>query len=260
MGYTLITGASSGLGKELAILLAIKGHDLILIGRSLERLEETQIETNAQGVYTVVKPMDLSVQNAARDLHFLCIDYQVDYLILNAGASLFQDFKDLDNNTVHSLISLNLITTVETFSLFMNSSQEVRKEPLRVHIISSLAAEFPIPGHALYSASKAFLQSFAYSLHYELRNRNIKIFVSALGPMRTNFNRNAQMKPLKGIWLRISRKPEWVARQCVRQVQINRYFMVIGFRERWALRLSRLFPSSMRVAIADVLFRQFKGE
>lgn len=181
----LITGASSGIGKEFAHIHAEKGGDLIIVARRQEKLEELQKELEGKHKVRVVPIVkDLGVPSAAKALfdEVKNKNIQVDYLINNAGFGLRGKFHELPWERQIGMINLNIIALTELMYLFL--PEMVNRNSGKILNISSTASLMPGPLQAVYFASKSFVTSISNAVAEELHNTNIT--VTALLPGATN--------------------------------------------------------------------------
>lgn len=185
----LITGASSGIGKEIAILLSKKGYDLILVSRNIEGMEFNQIKTE----YKLIDS-DLSKKEDVLNLYEKVKKEKIDILVNNAGFGLFGEFSELDLKEELDMINLNIIGLHILTKLFLNDF--IKKDSGYIMNVSSSAAFQPGPLMATYYATKAYVLRLTTSIHEELRrsNSNVKISVLCPGPVDTNFNKRANVK------------------------------------------------------------------
>lgn len=192
--YALITGASTGLGLELARLFAADGHPLILVARTSDRLTALANELQAQlNVDVVTLPMDLTETGAvARLLQRLeARNLGVRVLVNNAGIGVYGPFCDRDWSSIEGLIQLNITVLTDLTRGLLPAMQAVARTnagpQLGVINVASTAAFQPGPLMAVYFASKAYVLSFSEALHEE--NRSLGVTVSAFcpGPTRTAF-------------------------------------------------------------------------
>ena len=162
MGYALITGASGGIGRELAALFAADGHDLAITARSQERLDmvKTKLEQRF-GVHVVTFAIDLSEANAPKKLHDFTTSQgiAVDHLVNNAGFADWTDFLDADWNRQNEMMQLNMHALAE---LTYRYGRDMRANGHgRILNISSVASMMAGPYMAMYFASKAFVRSLS---------------------------------------------------------------------------------------------------
>ncbi len=184
----LITGASKGIGRELAHIFANRGCDLVLIARGEKELHSLKVELekiNSITVYTIIKDLSLSVsaQNVFDELKAANID--IDYLVNNAGFGDYGIFAETEWDTYENMISLNMTTLTHFCHLFIKDWRG--RKSGKILNVSSTAAFQPGPMMAVYFASKAFVLNLSEAIGYELRNDNITITALCPGPTDTNF-------------------------------------------------------------------------
>jgi uncharacterized protein len=182
----LITGASSGIGKEIAYNLANRGIDLVLASRNIIVLEQIADELRLF-VKVEIFQADLSIEKSAFHLYHNVINcgHQVDILVNNAGFGLFGKNNELDVNQLEKMIILNSASLTSLCSLF-GKDMEARGFGYILNVASTAAFQ-PIPYFAAYSASKAYVKSFSKALHYELINKGVSVTCLNPGPTETNF-------------------------------------------------------------------------
>ncbi|MDO9253939.1 MAG: SDR family oxidoreductase [Bacteroidales bacterium] len=186
--YTLITGASGGIGHDLALLAAEDGKKLVLVARSVEKLEElaeTIRKSYKSEVITI--DVDLSDETGVNTLisELIKRDIQIDTLINNAGFGDFGNFAKADLPKNMELIRLN-ISTLTQLSHF--ALQGMLKEGRgKIMNVASTAAFMPGPGMAVYYASKAYVLSFTEALTRELKGTGVTVTALCPGPTDTGF-------------------------------------------------------------------------
>lgn len=179
----LVTGAASGLGFELAILLARDGYDLILADVDAEKLQNAKEKIAAQyssKVQLIVK--DLSRSNVAEQIFQAIQDRPVDVLINNAGFGIFGNFNDTDWQREMDMLNLHVMTTTHLTKLILKGM--VARGSGKILNMSSLAAFQPGPLMSLYYASKAYILSFSEAIANELKGSGVT--VTCLCPGQTN--------------------------------------------------------------------------
>ena len=185
--WTLITGASSGIGYEMARILSRKGHNLVLVSRNEERLCEVARELNEVSDI-IVMPYDLSTTNAADAIHKECsrLGLQVSTLINNAGFGKFGENMNLDVSTIESMLSLNITTLTSMCNLF---SKDMKKKGRGAILnVASTSAYAPIPYLSAYAASKTYVKYFSQALREELRSHHISVTCLLPGATSTRFH------------------------------------------------------------------------
>ncbi|MBB3710553.1 hypothetical protein FHS00_000106 [Limimaricola variabilis] len=194
-GWTLITGASSGLGVEFARIAARGGRRLILSARSEDKLEALAAELRER-VEVVVIPADLARPGGAERLWREASEgRRIEILINNAGLGLHRRFGDGGTEEVERLVAVN----VSAATILMQAAVAHMRRENTGHImnVSSVAAFIPGPGMAVYHATKAYLLSLSDAVSSELRAEESEVTVTALcpGPVETNFFETAGMHP-----------------------------------------------------------------
>lgn len=186
----LITGASSGIGREMAIYLAELKVDLILVGRNKEQLEKLQ---NGLKVDTKVIVADLSDITKVKELYVLTKEDNVDILINNAGFGLFGKFYETDINRELEMINTNIVAVHLLTKLFLRDMKK-RNSGYILNVASS-AAFGPGPLMSTYYATKAYVNNLTEAINEELRREESNVVVSSLcpGPVDTNFNKVANV-------------------------------------------------------------------
>ena len=193
MGYALITGATSGIGLELALNFAKDQINLILIARHVDQLEKVRERILKEyDIKVVIMAKDLTHDEAPLEIYNEVKERElnVDYLINNAGFGTFGRFKDLDVNTEKNLVKLNVLSLLEMNKRFVPDMVE-RKFGYVLNV-ASLAAFMPGPLMANYYASKAYVLSLSEAMHEELKEEGIKVCALCPGPVRTNFQETAK--------------------------------------------------------------------
>jgi len=177
----LITGAGRGLGRQYAERLAKKGYNLVLVGRSSSVLDAAR-EIQEKGYGVSVRPvvLDLATENAAETLFddIKVHSESIDVLINNAGQFSFRDITEVDEDTIRRMIFLHDLTLTKLCRLFGQKMIETGGG----HILnmSSYSIWMPLPGIALYSASKAYVKAFSIAFSKEVREKGV--YVTAICP------------------------------------------------------------------------------
>lgn len=184
----LITGASSGMGRDMARILSKRGYDLILVARRRERLLELkkELDTNV----TVIS-MDLSIVQNNYKLYEKVRNKDIDILINNAGFGLFGEFVKTEIDTELKMIDLNVVAYHILTKLFLQDF--VRKDKGYILNVCSSAGFMAGPGMATYYATKNYITKLTMAINEELRVSKSHVVVSALcpGPVATEFNQVA---------------------------------------------------------------------
>ena len=201
MSAAIVTGASEGIGTELARVFAEKGHDLVLVARRRERLEALADEIAAAGrPRPLVVALDLALPDAPAQLAEALSAAAVApaFLVNNAGFGTVGSFADGDAGAQLGMIDLNIRALTAVTHRFLPAIVSARGGILNV---ASIAAFAPGPGMAVYYASKAFVLSFSEALAQELANQGVRVTALCPGPVVTGFQARAGFDPamLKGM-------------------------------------------------------------
>ena len=187
----IITGASAGIGAELARVFARHGHALVLVARRAARLKALAAELEADGAPApLVLPIDLAERDAvARIAAALAANsMEPEYVVNNAGYGLAGHAADRDRDELLAMIDVNMRALTELSLAFVDSLRRRRGGILNV---ASVAGFLPGPGSAVYYASKAYVLSFSESLHRELRPNMVRVTALCPGPVATEFQARA---------------------------------------------------------------------
>ncbi|MFN6946199.1 MAG: SDR family NAD(P)-dependent oxidoreductase [Cytophagaceae bacterium] len=256
MKYTLITGASRGIGEAMARYCATKKMNIILVARSGERLENLALELAEQ--YSVdVKSFvaDLTESGKIADLYNWCkaLDYEVNILINNAGVGSYGQFENLPMEEQMKLIDLNISATVQLTYQFM----PMLKEQTKAHIlnVASTACYQAIPYMSVYAATQSFLQSFSLGIRTELKNYNIYASCLCPGPTATDFFDRAGLAGLPVNSKEVKMSPEEVAETAIEGMLDNVAEIVPGTSNALGAYFSKLFPNTWVVKAITSYFR-----
>lgn len=195
MATALITGASNGIGLELAKVHASKGGDLVLVARNKSKLDElkTQLEQQYKiKVYTIGK--DLSANNAAQEVYDETKkqNIQIDYLINNAGFGDFGMFAETDWNKELQMINLNITTLTQFTKLYLQDM--VKRRNGKIMNVASTAAFQSGPTMAVYYATKAYVLSFSEAIDNEVSDKGVTVTALCPGATESGFQAAAAME------------------------------------------------------------------
>jgi short-subunit dehydrogenase len=244
---TLITGASSGIGTELARVFAANGHRVALIARRADRLTALAKEiTAAGGAAPIIIACDLEACDAGDTIAaaLAAAGAEVDYIVNNAGYGLFGKAVDLDRDSTLGIITVNVRALTELSLRFADSVIRNRGGILNT---GSIAGYLPGPGMAVYYASKAYVLSFTEALRQELAPHGVRVTVLCPGPVPTEFQSRAGFRPgFDSAVLNVA--PAEVARQAYRGLMANKRAVLPGFGVKAVPLLLRLFPRGFILA------------
>lgn len=199
MGYVLITGASSGIGKEFAFECARHGHNLILAARRIERLQQlcTTIthEFNVDCQYLAI---DLSRDGSGEYLFNQVYEkkWQVDILFNNAGVGLMGEFADMDIDSINDQLKVNIQSLTILARLFAHEMKQRGSGYILNN--ASIAGFLPGPYMAVYYATKAYVLSLSDAMYAELKKSGVTVSVVCPGPTLSEFRSRAGMSKHMG--------------------------------------------------------------
>ncbi len=254
----LVTGASAGIGRELARLAAIDGHDLVLVARRRERLEELASElVAAHGVAVTVIAADLSDRGAPADIadRLRAAGTPVDVLINNAGFGSCGRFSEADLEREMAMLDLNVRAVMQLTHLFL-PEMLVRKRG-RILNLASVAGFVPGPYMATYYASKAFVLSFTEALASELRGTGVTATASCPGPTHTEFGVVARSVDTN-LFRRGAADAAPVARHAYRAMMEGKVVAIPGFMNKLSAQATRLAPRALLRGVVAYLNRKRK--
>jgi len=235
--YALITGASSGIGKEIAYRLAESKIDLLLVSRRKPELDSLKAELESRfGIHAQVISADLSREDECRRMFEESRKYAPEIIVNNAGFGIIGEFADIALEDELRMIRLNVEGLHILTKLFVQSMD--RGVVLNV---ASMAGFLPTPRLAAYAATKAYVYSLSRAIDYELRKakKSIRILALCPGPVDTNFSRVAGgHSAVRGM------TAERCSRIAVRGIFRNRVAILPGFGNKIARFLLRFLPLS----------------
>jgi hypothetical protein len=191
----LITGASSGIGKQFSIIHAERGNDLVVVARSEKHLKGLKAQLESQydiNVHVIAR--DLTKANSVKEIYDVLKEQNIviDYLINNAGFGGSGKFQERDWNVDQSMIQLNILALTELCHRLLTDM--VARNSGKILNVSSTASLMPGPLQAIYFASKAYVTSFSNALSEELSDTNITVTNLMPGATETNFAKTAGLE------------------------------------------------------------------
>ncbi len=242
IGAALVTGASWGIGRELATLCAESGHDLVLVARSEERLTALAKElSDRHQVSSQVMPMDLADPDAPNKLYdeLARSGAEVDVLINNAGFGGIGLFSESDPTRQLEMLQLNIVALTHLTRLFLPGM--LSRGRGRIMNVASTAAFQPGPFMAVYYATKAYVLSFSEALYEECAGRGVTVTALCPGPTATEFQSragtgDAKLRRLGMMEARV------VAEEGYRAMMNGRAIVVNGFQNRLLAHMVRFSP------------------
>jgi len=247
----LITGASSGIGRDMARVLSDKGYDLILVARDSKKLKELkrELKTNVD-----VISMDLESVDNCKKLYEQVKEKNIDILINNAGFGDIGAFRKTDMNKELSMIDLNIKAVHILTKLFLNNF--VKKDNGYILNVSSASAFQPGPLMATYYSTKCYAYHLTLAIYEELKQMksNVKISCLCPGPVDTNFNRvaNCEFK-VKSL------SSEYVAKYAIDKMFRNKLLIIPGFNIKLLYIFGRFVPNKLKLKITyNIQYRKTK--
>lgn len=192
MSTVLITGASSGLGRELALLYAQDDHNLVLVARRKDLLERLRNEIESCSLSRVfVLEADLSHPKAPDEIYaqVQSLGLQVDVLINNAGFGLYGEFLSMDIEKARAMYQVNLFSPMRFMQLFLPGM--IDRNEGHVINVASLGSFFPGPWMAAYFGAKADLYSIVQAMGHEIKRSAVLITMACPGPFLSEFQQVA---------------------------------------------------------------------
>lgn len=239
-GAALVTGASSGIGAELAKLCAADGYPVILVARSRDRLSALAAElTRRHGVVARALEADLADPEAPKAIIDQTLGADLDILINNAGFGLHGPLAESDWEADASLIQVNITALAHLTRLYLPDM--LRRRTGRILNVASTAAYVPGPLMAMYYASKAFVLSFSEAVANEVRGTGVTVTVLCPGPTRTGFDGVAGISD-SNLFRGPTMSAADVAREGYRAMMAGKTEHIAGTRNRWMMRGTRLAP------------------
>ena len=238
----LVTGASSGIGKEIAYYLASLGIDLIIVARNKENLEKIKKDVN---VNVKIITMDLITRDNIFKLYDMVKSDDIDILINNAGFGLFGTFDETDLSRELEMIDLNVTTYHILTKLFLIDF--LKKDSGYILNVCSSAGFMAGPRLSTYYATKNYITKLTLAINEELRQKGSNVSISALcpGPVNTNFNKAAH-----GEFAINEISPKYVAKLGIDKMFKKKMLIVPTFKMKLTLFLTRFAPLRLQLIIA----------
>jgi uncharacterized protein len=255
-GTALITGASSGIGLELAKLFAKDGFDLVLVARSSDKLQHLANELeNAHSIRATVFPSDLAVAGAADHLfaRTQAESIFIDFLINNAGFGLRESFEQNDLKQILEMLQVNVVALTHLTKLYLKEMLARKKG--KILNVASTAAYQPGPWMAVYYATKAYVLSFSEALSNELSETGVTVSALCPGPTRTGFQERAGAKDMQLMKSKMMAVMDaaTVAKKGYEGMMKNKRVIIPGLMNRIVATAARISPRDWSTAIAGSL-------
>ena len=236
----LLTGASSGIGKDMAKILSKKGYDLVLVARDEEKLNSVRTELekeNSENKIEIIS-MDLSIEENCKELYKRVRN--VDILINNAGFGDCGDFSKTDLEKEIKMIKTNIVAYHILMKEYLVEMKKIGSG--KILNVASIAGFMPGPLMATYYATKAYIVRLSEAVREELKKEksNIKISILCPGPVETNFNNVANVK----FKLREANSFD-VAKYAIKKMEKGKFYIVPGLDVKLGRLGAKLFPANL---------------
>lgn len=245
--YALITGATSGIGYELAKLFAKDKYHLVLVARDEAELQRTGAELQANGIQVHTISKDLFRREGAQEIYdeVKSRGIHIDVLVNDAGQGYYGKFQDTDLNKEIDIIELNVISSITLTKLFLKDM--LAKNEGKILNVGSLAGEAPGPYQSVYHGTKAFINSWTAAIRNELKESNITVTALLPGATDTDFFNEADMQDSKILDSKLS-KPEDVAKDGYEALMSGDDKIISGLKNKMQAALANVLPDSMASA------------
>lgn len=254
MKFTLITGASGGIGEVFARKLAAEGHNLFLVARSEEKLRSLCAELEAEhGITARLLAIDLIELDAYKRLFEETerLSLEVDWLINNAGFGSKNDFSALDIERELEMIRLNVMALTALTHCYLKKMRERRRGT--IINVSSAASFQPVPYMATYAATKAFVTSFSEAIAEENSEYGIRVLALCPGSTRTDFFRAANID--RPIHPKGQQTPEEVVDTALTALKKGRRKVVSGWTNYILAAATNIVPNTLITKVIGKAFR-----
>ena len=255
MTYTLITGASKGIGKAIASELAAQGKNLLLVARSEELLEQLAGQLQAKNIDVRFMAADLTEENAAQRV-FDWIELQkieVDTLVNNAGAGFYGKFLNGPVEKHLQIMHLNMDAMVAMAHEFLRRTNGSSRRYI-LNTVSTAAFQ-PVPYMAIYSATKSFMLSFSRALRYEVREQNVYVTALCPGATESEFSSSAGIYKLAEKNARFYMTSESVAKAGINGLWKNKSVVIPGLMNKLSTIAVNLTPQDLATAMSANIFK-----
>ncbi len=238
----LVTGATSGLGREMALQLAARGDAIIASGRREKRLKELCAHSSIQSL-TLDLTSDDAIRSACRHIQDLS------GVILNAGITFSDPYTSGDYETDLAIIQTNILANLRLIRALIPA---LKRRQGRILIIASLGGLTPLPYQSVYAGTKAFMVNFGLSLREELKHENIRVSVFAPGGIQTEMTDIPAMQAFKKDLAPVND----VAAAAIRAYDKMPAISVPGKKNKLVSAFAKIAPKSFVAAQAERIYRQ----
>ncbi len=253
----LITGASSGIGLELAKIFARNNYDLVIVSQDETKLKVAHsiLKQENAAINITALSKDLSMSYAAEEI----FDYlkeqsiAIDILVNNAGIQVYGNFHDADINDTLALLNVNLMTLTKLTRLFM--TEMINKGSGRILNLGSTGSFQPVPLNAAYCASKAYVLHLSEGIAKELKGTGVTITTLCPGATKTNFAKRSHIEDIR-LFKHFLMKPEIVAQIGYKALISGKPVVVAGTFNKISVFLLRFLPRTVACYIGMQLMKK----
>lgn len=258
-GAAVVTGASSGIGLELARVLAERGLHLFLVARSQQKLQVLANElSDRHAVEAVALPLDLTTREGIDRLTAALETYDrgIDLLVNNAGFAIYGRLGNRGLAREYDMIQLNVVAPTLLAANLLPAM--IRRGHGLILNVASTAGFAPMPWAGTYAATKAYLISWTHSLDTELRGTGVRASVLCPGSTSTNFHNAAGIEAGRPRRFPPQQSPQEVARACLRGIDKGHRIIVTGAVNRLQASLMALLPGGIASRLTEKIMAQHR--
>jgi uncharacterized protein len=244
--YALITGATSGIGYELAKMFAKDKYNLVIVARNQEELDQTASQLKQEsGIQVITLAKDLFIKEAPMEVYeeVKSRGIQVNVLVNDAGQGQYGEFIENDLNRELDIIQLNIVAYVVLTKCFLKDM--VARNEGKILNVSSIAGELPGPLQAVYHATKAFVTSFTEAIRNEVKDTQVTITALLPGATETDFFNKADMEDAKLVREGKLGDPAKVAKDGYEALMSGKDKVVSGLMNKVQVAVSNVIPDNI---------------
>ncbi|RYE25475.1 MAG: SDR family oxidoreductase [Sphingobacteriaceae bacterium] len=251
--YALITGATSGIGYELAKLFANDQYNLVIVARNTQELDKTANELKQAGVEVITISKDLFNREAPLEIYneIKSKNLQIDVLVNDAGQGQYGLFSETDINRELEIIQLNIGATIALTKPFLKDM--IARKDGKILNLSSIAGKTPGPYQAVYHGTKAFIQSFTEAIRSENKDSGVTITALLPGATETDFFNKADMNDSKIVQDGSMSTAADVAKDGYDALMAGDDMVISGFKNKMMIGMTNVTPDHL---VADMMKKQ----
>ncbi|MFH0819094.1 MAG: SDR family oxidoreductase [Patescibacteria group bacterium] len=249
--FALVTGASSGIGKDMCLELASRGYNLIVVARSKDKLDSIKNElTEKFNIQVHVITCDLSLLNSSQELYDQVkkLNIEVGLLINNAGYGIHKFFTDTSWPEQEAMLNLLIINLTHLTTLFAKNM--VKNNSGKILLTSSIGAFQPTPSYATYAAAKSYVYNFGTALNYELKDSDVSCSVLCPGYTISGFQQAAGQKNITLFTRLTQMTSRKVAKIAIKGLLNNKPIIIPGFMNSFNSKLMSLLPNQLSAKLS----------